>query len=126
TVRDTLERQAQERALDRLRERQMAQSEALRGTLQAASVRRSMQWMGATSIAAGVGAATVLHSGIAGTVLTFLGLWLMLAGLGVRFGMRGGSSYEQIHLEREALRTKQALEREIRRREKLLAQFDAG
>jgi uncharacterized Zn finger protein (UPF0148 family) len=125
-VRETLDRQALERALERLRERREAQSEALRDTLQAAGVRRGIAVFGVLACVAGLVVA-LLGQGFVGTVVCFLGMCLALGGVGMRFGL-GSSAYEsrQRQREREATRAQQALAREITHRERLLAELDRG
>jgi hypothetical protein len=124
SVRDSLDRQALVRALERLRERRLAQAEALRDSLRSARVRHGMMAFGALTCVAGL-ALALLGQGLVGTMAFFFGLWLVLGGRGMRWGL-GASSFElrQRQHEREATRAHNALAREISAREKLLAQLD--
>jgi hypothetical protein len=121
-VRATLDPAAVERALGRLRERKMAQSEVLAEPLASARARRGLLALGIVgSIVGGVMALSGL--GGYGAVVCLIGLFTVLGALGMRGGM-GGSAMEsqQRQREREALRAQQALAREISRRERVLAE----
>jgi len=126
TVRDTLELAAVERALVRLRERKVAQSEVLAEPLASARFRRATVVLG---VVAGVLGMIVMLTGLGGygVVLFLGGIFLVLGALGMRGGM-GWSTHEsqQRQREREALRVQQALAREIVRRERLLAEAEAA
>lgn len=125
-VRDTLELAAVERALVRLRERKVAQSEVLAEPLASARFRRATVVLG---VAACVLGAVVMTMGVGGygVVLFLGGIFLVLGAIGMRGGM-GWSMHEsqQRQREREALRIQQALAREIVRRERLLAEAHAA
>ena len=124
-VRDTLEMAAVERALARLRERKVAQSEVLAEPLASARFRRVTVILGVVASVVGVVVMTMGLGGY-GAVLFLGGIFLVLGAIGMRGGM-GWSMHEsqQRQREREALRVQQALAREIVRRERLLAEAEA-
>jgi hypothetical protein len=117
TVRETLQPAALERALVRLRERQVAQSEVLAEPLASARFRRAMVALG---VGAGILGIVLVVTGLGGSgaLLILCGLFTLVGALGMRSGM-GWSTLEsrQRQREREALRMQQALAREIARRE---------
>jgi hypothetical protein len=118
----TLEPAAVERALVRLRERKIAQSEVFAEPLASARFRRATIAVGI--LASGLGAVVVATgAGRIGVVLLLGGLFLVLGAVGMRSGM-GWSMLEsqQRQREREAQRMQQSLTREIARRERWLAE----
>ena len=121
-VKDTLEPSAVERALVKLKERRLAQSEVLAEPLASARFRRAT--IAIALIAAGAGLfVLVTGTGRAGVLLLSVGLFVLLGALGMRSGM-GWSMLEseQRRREREATRAQQAIGREIQKRERLLAE----
>jgi hypothetical protein len=124
SVRESLEPEAVERALVRLRERHRAQAQALAGELTTARLRQVMTVIGAVACIAG-GTLSLMGAGGFSAFLFFLGMFLMLGGFGMRWGA-GWSTVEsqQRHRERQAVRTQQALGKEIARRERLLTDLN--
>jgi hypothetical protein len=120
SVRHSLEPDAVDRALRKLRERQVAQTEALGYDLTTARIRRAMSVAGA---ALGIAGSVLIVSahGAVGVLLFFLGMFLVLGGLGMRIGGFSQAESQQRQRERAALRARQALAREIDRRERFLA-----
>ncbi len=117
SVRESLDASAVQRALDRLRERQAAQVEALGAELGAARVRRAIVVVG-TMLAVVSGLLAILgqQRGLS-TLLFLFGLLVILASFGGRFAL---SDSVQRQREREATRARQALASEITRRERFL------
>ena len=91
-VRDTLEPAAVERALVRLRERKVAQSEVLAEPLASARFRRATVALGGAACVLGV---IVMMTGLGGygVVLFLGGMFLVLGAIGMRGGM-GWSMHE--------------------------------
>ena len=121
-TRDTLDLHAVERALVRLRERRIAQSEVLAEPLASARFRRATVALGVAACIVGA-VMLVAGQGRFGVLLLLGGLFLVLGALGMRSGM-GWSMLEsqQRQREREAQHMQQSLTREIARRERLLAE----
>ncbi len=121
SVKPTLDAQAVQRALEKLRERQIAQTEALGHDLTTARMRRAMSIGGLLTGGAGTFLVVTNHGAI-GVLLFFLGMFLVLGGLGMRIGGFSQAESQQRQRERAALRARQALAREISRRERFLAE----
>ncbi|HEX9374449.1 MAG TPA: hypothetical protein VF897_25765 [Roseiflexaceae bacterium] len=119
-VKDSLEPSAVERALARLKERQLAQSEILAEPLASARFRRATIAIALIAVGAGV-VVIVTGTGRAGVLLLSVGLFVLLGALGMRSGI-GWSMLEseQRRREREATRSQEAIAREIQKRERLL------
>lgn len=125
SVEESLEPAAVERALDKLRERQAAQTEAMGYDLTTARVRRGMSVVGAL-IGAGGTLLVVTGHGAVGVLLFFVGMFLLFGGLGIRIGGFSHAESQQRQRERAALRARQALAREINRRERFLAEASSA
>jgi hypothetical protein len=124
SVRASLEPGAVDRALQKLRERQVAQTEAFGYDLTSARVRHGMSMAGGLIGVLG-GALIVTGHGALGVLLFFLGMFLVLGGLGMRIGGFSHAETQQRQRERAAVRARQALAREIGRRERYLAEAQA-
>ncbi|HEX9439049.1 MAG TPA: hypothetical protein VF909_05170 [Roseiflexaceae bacterium] len=125
SVRDTLDPAAVERSLMRLRERLAAHQEALGPDIRTAQIKRGMSVIGALMSIAGAVLAIQGHGGLS-ALLFFVGLFLMLGGFGLRWGAFSQAESQQRQRERNALRQRQALAREISRRERFLAEANSA
>ncbi|HEY3058700.1 MAG TPA: hypothetical protein VGL99_06975 [Chloroflexota bacterium] len=125
-VKGTLEPSAVERALERLKERQLAQAEVLAEPLASARFRRAT--IAIALLAAGAGLIVIITgTGRAGVLLLSVGLFVLLGALGMRSGMGWTVlESEQRRRERDASRAQQAIAREIQKRERLLAEADVS
>jgi hypothetical protein len=124
-VRASLEADALERALQRLRERQAAHAEVARDVLRSAGLRRWLGLSATVACAVGFGLLLTGHAG-PGALLLLCGGYTLLGTLGVRRGPGWASvDGDQRSLERQAARLAGALASEIAHRERLLARLRA-
>jgi len=123
-ARATLELDAVERALTRLRERQSEHAVVARDVLRSARLRQTLALASLAVGCLGLGLLLVGHTGL-GALLLLGGAYVLVGALGVRRGF--GSSFEtdQRSVERQAQRQAQALAAEIGRRERLLGELRA-
>jgi hypothetical protein len=124
-ARDSLEPDALERALARLRERQATHALVAQDVLRSAGLRRSVALVALLACCVGLGLLVTGHAA-PGALLCLGGGYTLLGSLGIRRGPGWASvDGDQRSLERQAARLAGALASEIARRERLLAQLRA-